>query len=163
MQNNVDKLVPILNEDFGLIDEVHTQGKDLQVLQSIKGQRYLMLMDVYTTDELDKIDDWIEKIVDGNKVMETLHANIHKLKDQAQEQILEAERHYIDACLDIFEDDSRDRLMTVQEVDEIFWNTFEEDSTEEDIRQPFITEEALLELDVKLGYFLETCIEVDNY
>lgn len=39
-----------------------------------------MLMDVYTGDELDKIDDWIEKISDGNKVMETLHTDIHKLK-----------------------------------------------------------------------------------
>ena len=28
-----------------------------------------MLMDVYTADELDKIDDWIENIVDDNKVM----------------------------------------------------------------------------------------------
>ena len=95
------------------MDEVHTWGKDLQALQSIKGQRYQMLMDVYTTKELDKIDDWIEKITDGNKVMETLHVDIHKLEDQAQEQILEAERHYSDACLDIFEDDSRDKLMVV--------------------------------------------------
>ena len=51
------------------------------------------------------IDDWIEKIVDRNKVMETLHAEIHRLKDQAWEKILEAEKHYNDAYLDIFEDD----------------------------------------------------------
>lgn len=37
MHNNVDKLVAILNQDFGLMDEVHTR---LQALQSIKGQRY---------------------------------------------------------------------------------------------------------------------------
>ena len=61
-----------------------------------------MLMDVYTTDELDKIDDWIEKIENSNKAMETLHADIHKLKDQTQEKILEVEKHYSDACLDIF-------------------------------------------------------------
>ena len=54
-------------------------------------------------EELDKIDDSIEKILDGNKEMEKLHAEIHKLKDQAQEKILEAEKHYNDACLDIFE------------------------------------------------------------
>lgn len=41
-----------------------------------------MLMEVYIAEELDKIDDWIEKIVDGNKVMETLHTKILKLKDQ---------------------------------------------------------------------------------
>ena len=83
MQNNVDNLVSILNRDFRLMDEVHTWGKDLQVLQSIMGQRYQMLMYVCSAHEFDKTDDWIEKIMDGNKVMETLHANIHKLKDQA--------------------------------------------------------------------------------
>lgn len=134
MQNNADKLVAILNKYFGLIDEVHTWGKDLQALQSIKGQRYRMLMDVYTANELDKIDDQIEKILDGNKVMETLHTDIHKLKDQTQEHILEAEIHYNDACLDIFEDDSRDRLMTIQAVVEKIQKTFEEASTDEDIR-----------------------------
>ena len=36
MQENVDKMVAILNQDFGLMDEVHTWGKDLQVLQVIK-------------------------------------------------------------------------------------------------------------------------------
>lgn len=41
-----------------------------------------MLMDVYINEELDLIDDWIEKIADGNKVMETLHVEIQKLKDQ---------------------------------------------------------------------------------
>ena len=63
-------------------------------------------MDVYTTKELDKIDDWIENIVNGNKVMETLHVEIHRLKDQAQEKILEAKKHYSDACLDFFKDDA---------------------------------------------------------
>ena len=29
MPENLDKLVAILNEDFGLMDEVHTWGKDL--------------------------------------------------------------------------------------------------------------------------------------
>ena len=77
-------------------------------------------MDVYTIDELDKIDDWIEKIVDGNKVMETLHVDIHKLKNQTQEKIVEAERHYNDAFLDIFEDDSRDKMITVPLCFEIF-------------------------------------------
>jgi len=82
MQDNADRLVAILNQDFSLMDEVHTWGKDLQALQLIKGKRYRMLMEVYIAEELDKIDDWIEKIADGNKVMETLHVEIHKLKDQ---------------------------------------------------------------------------------
>ena len=110
----------ILNQDFGLMDEVHTWGKDLQELQLIKGQRYQMLMEVYIVEELDEIDDWIEKIVDDNKVIETLHVEIHKLKDQTQKKILEVEKHYSDACLDIFEDDEWEKLMKVEVVVEKF-------------------------------------------
>ena len=84
------------------MDEVRAWSKDLQNLQAIKVQRYQILIDVYIGEELDIIDDWIEKIVDGNKVMETWHEEIHRLKDQAQEQIFEVEKHYSDACLDIF-------------------------------------------------------------
>ena len=36
-----------------------------------------MLIGFYTEKELDFIDDWIEKIVDSNKVMEKLHEEIH--------------------------------------------------------------------------------------
>ena len=66
-------------------------------MQAIKGQRYIILIDVYTGEELDMIDYWIEKIIDSKKVMEKLHVEIHRLKDQAQDRILEAERHYRDA------------------------------------------------------------------
>ena len=62
IQDNADRLVAILNQDFSLMYEVHTRGKDLQELQSIKGQRYQMLMEVYIAEELDKIDEWIEKL-----------------------------------------------------------------------------------------------------
>ena len=65
------------------MDEVHAWSKDLQTLQAIKGQRYCILIDVYTREELEMIDDWIEKIASSNKVMEKLHAKIHQLKDQA--------------------------------------------------------------------------------
>ena len=46
---------------------------------------------------------------------------------------------------------------------ENFRNTLEEASSDEDIRQAFRIEEALMELDTKLGDFAETRIEVDNY
>ncbi len=59
------------------MDEVHAWCKDLQTLQGIKGQRYQVLIDVYTREELDLIDDWIEKTIDRNKVIETLHEEIH--------------------------------------------------------------------------------------
>ena len=52
------------------------------MLRAIKDQRYCILIDVYTGEELDMIDYWIEKIEDGNKLMETLHEKIHRLKDK---------------------------------------------------------------------------------
>ena len=101
-QENVNKVVAILRQDFSIIDEVCEWRKDLQTLRAIKGQRYRTLIDVYTGEELDMIDDWIEKIADGNKVMEKLNGEIHRLKDQARERILEAKKLFSDACLDIF-------------------------------------------------------------
>ena len=74
----------------------------MQILQAIKGKIYRILIDVYIGEELDMIDDWIEKIEDGNKEMEMLQDEIHWLKDQAQEKILKAKRLYSDAYLDFF-------------------------------------------------------------
>ena len=65
------------------MDEVHAQSKDLQNLQAIKGKRYYTLIDVYIGEEPNMIDDWIEKIANGNKVMRALHEEIHRLKGQA--------------------------------------------------------------------------------
>ncbi len=75
-------MVAIL-KDFNIIDEVWAWSKDLQTLQAIKGQRYRVLIDVYMGDELDMIDDQIEKIADRNKVMEPLHDEFHRHNDQA--------------------------------------------------------------------------------
>ena len=71
------------------MDEVWAWSKDLPTLQAIKGKRYWILIDVYTGEELDMIDDWINKIADNNKVMEIVHVEIHQLKDQVQEKNLE--------------------------------------------------------------------------
>lgn len=84
IQSSVDNLVSIVNQDFGLMDEVHTWEKYLHALTSLKGQRYHMLMEVYTAEELDKLDDWIENISANNKFMEGLHVNIQKIRDQNQ-------------------------------------------------------------------------------
>ena len=53
--------------------------------------------------------------------------------------------------------------MPIEVVVENFRKALEEASSDEDIRQAFRTEEALIELDAKLGNFAETQIEVDNY
>ena len=95
--------------------------------------------------------------------METLHEEIHRLKDQARERILEAEKLYSDACLEIFEDEEWQKLFLVEVVVDNFRNTLQEASSDEDMRQAFKTKEALMELDAKLGDFAETWIKVDNY
>ena len=53
--------------------------------------------------------------------------------------------------------------MPIEVVVEKFRKIFEESSSDEDIQQAFRIEEALLELDTKLGDFVETRIEVDIY
>ena len=63
------------------------------------------MIDVYTGEELDMINDWIEKIANSNKVMETSHEEIHQLKDQARERVLKEKIFYSNACFDIFEDE----------------------------------------------------------
>ena len=85
--------------------------------------------------------------------METLHKEIHRLKDQAWEKILEEEKLHSDACLDIFEDEEWEKLLPIEVVVENFKKTLEEVSSEKHIRQAFRIEEALLELDTKLRDF----------
>ena len=53
--------------------------------------------------------------------------------------------------------------MLVEVVEDNFRKTLEEASSDEYIIQAFRIEEALLELDTKLGDFEETQTEVDNY
>ena len=76
---------------------------------------------------------------------------------------MQAERLYSDACLDIFEDEEQEKLLPIEVVVENFKKTLEEASSDEDIWQAFRIEEALLELDTKLGDFADTQIEVENY
>ena len=122
-----------------------------------------MLMEVYTIEELDKLSDWIEKILIGNKVMEGLHEEIQWIKDKTQEQFLEMERYYNATCLEIFEDESKTKIFAMQSVVQQFRGIFEDASSDDDISQAFKTEEVLLELDTRLEDFAGTQIEVSNY
>ena len=53
--------------------------------------------------------------------------------------------------------------MPIEVVVENFRKALKEASSDEDIRHASRTEEALVELDAKLGDFAETRIEMDNY
>lgn len=76
---------------------------------------------------------------------------------------MEAEKYYSDAFLNIFEDESRTKFISVQSLVQQFKKTFEDDSPEEDIRQAFRTKEVLLKLDTKLDIFVDIRMEISNY
>ena len=58
----------MVDQEFGLMDEVSTWTHDLEALKTIKDQRYQILVGVYMVDELDKIYEWIE-VLKGNEVI----------------------------------------------------------------------------------------------
>ena len=74
----------------------------MHILIAIKGQRHRTLTKVYIEKEHDKLKDWIKKIPSNNKVMEELHEDIQRLRDHTQEKILEVEKYYDAARLEIF-------------------------------------------------------------
>ncbi len=76
---------------------------------------------------------------------------------------MEEDRHYNDACLDIFEDVEQEKLFPIEIVVDNFRKIFLEVVDDKDIQQAFRIEEVLLELDTKLRDFVDTQIEVDNY
>lgn len=84
-----------------------------------------MLMEVYAVEELDMLNDMIEKILAGNKVMEGMHEEIQRINDKDQDQFLEAKRYQNTTCLEIFEDDSKTNIFGVQFVVQQFKVTFE--------------------------------------
>ena len=67
-----------------------------------------MLKIVYSKDELDKIDDWIDNMKNSNKVMLSLWGNIQQIQGRANAQILEVDKYYSIASMEIFIDDSQD-------------------------------------------------------
>ena len=62
------------------------------------------------------MDDCIEKIVVGNRVMIELYEDILDAKKRALDQFLEANRYYSATNLVIFEDDFRTQLCLVEVV-----------------------------------------------
>lgn len=49
-------MAQVVNQDFGLIEEVSSWTRDLEAPKTIKSQKYMRLIIVYSRDELDKID-----------------------------------------------------------------------------------------------------------
>ena len=65
---------------------------------------------MYSRDELDTMEGWIENIEEGNKVMLSLYGKIQQTQDRAKAQFLEANKYYSVASIEIYSDDSKDEL-----------------------------------------------------
>ena len=75
---------------------------------------------------------------------------------------MEAKRHYNINFLEIFEDESKSKLIVTQVVVQQFWGTLKNALSNEEIIQTFKTREVLLELHTKLEDFVDTRIKVGN-
>ena len=116
LKYNLDNLACITNSNFGLLDEVSSWTEDLQVLRQIKSQKYQMLTSVYMAKEIDKVEDWIDLIKDCTRSMMTLYDQIKEVENRARDQIMEADKLYSAASMDIFTDNSMDELVSIEAV-----------------------------------------------
>ena len=101
LKDNLDSLSWIANLDFGLLEEVSSWAND-QTLREIKSQKYRVLTLVYTAEEIDKVEDWIDSIKDSTRAMMTLYDQIKEVENRAKTQILEADKFYCATSMEFF-------------------------------------------------------------
>ena len=82
LRKNFNTFAQVVDQDFGLVEEVSSWARDLEALKIIKSQKYKMLMVVYFGDKIDKIDDWIENLNKGNIVMLSFYGDIEQTKER---------------------------------------------------------------------------------
>ena len=75
-----------------------------------------MLTSVYTTKEINQVEDWVDSIKDGTKAMMTLYDQIKEVENKARDQIMEADKLYSSASMEIFTDSSMEELASIEIV-----------------------------------------------
>lgn len=128
---NTNNLEKVVTQDFGLIDEVSSWMNDLEAPKTIKGKMYQMLLPIYPRDELDKINDWVESIQAGNKVILSQYDDIQEMQTRVWTHIFEADNYYNATNLEIFKNDSKDQLSTTETVVQQFKASFEAEASKE--------------------------------
>ena len=93
-------------------------ANDLTTLREIKGQKYRMLTSIYTTKEIYKVEDCIDLIKDSTRAMMTLYDQIKEVENIAKAQILEVDKFYSVASMEIIIDNSMDELASIETI---FW------------------------------------------
>ena len=153
LKQSWDNLACITNSNFGLLDEVSSWTEDLQAFRQIKSQKYWMLTSVYTAEEIDQVEDSVDLIKDGTKSMMTLYDQIKEVEKRAKDQIMEADKLYSAASMEIFTDNSMDELVIIEVVVQQFRSSFEGVRDHIDLQRIFRLEDILNKLDDMLNDF----------
>ena len=112
-----------------------------------------MLTSVYIVEEIDQVEDWVDSIKEGTKAMMTLYDQIKEVENRARAQILEVDKLYSVASMDIFTDNSMDELESTETIVHQFISSIEEVRDHTNIQKIFKIEEILNKLDDKLNDF----------
>ena len=75
-----------------------------------------MLTSVYIAKEINQVEDWVDLIKDRTKSMMTLYDQIKEVENRAKDQIMEADKLYCVAGMDIFTNNSMDELVSIEAV-----------------------------------------------
>ena len=83
-----------------------------------------MLTLVYMVEEIDQVEDWIDLIKDETRAMMTLYDQIKEVENRARAQILEADKLYSAASMEIFTNNSMEELVNVETIIQKFRSSF---------------------------------------
>ena len=75
-----------------------------------------MLTSIYKVEEIDKVEDWTNSIKDSTRAMMTLYDQIKEVENRAKAQILEADKFYSAASMEIFTDNFIEDLVSIEIV-----------------------------------------------
>ena len=112
-----------------------------------------MLTSIYTTKEIDQVEDWVDSIKDGTKAMMTMYDQIKQVENRAKDQIMEADKLYSAASMEIFTDNSIDELVSIEAVVQQFRSSLKGVRDHTDLKWIFKLEDILNKLDEMLNDF----------
>ena len=75
-----------------------------------------MLTLVYMVKEINEVEDWIDLVKDVTRAMMTLYDQIKEVANRARAQILEADKLYSVASMEIFTKNFMEELVSIETV-----------------------------------------------
>ena len=75
-----------------------------------------MLTSVYIEKEIDKVKDWIDSIKESTRVIVALYDKIKEVENRIKAQILEVDKFYSVASMELFTNYSMDELESIETV-----------------------------------------------